>query len=269
MLGIAVDPHFASNGYVYVYYTFRKYPACKERAEHVPVNRVSRFTMVGNTIKPSTEKVLVDEMKSFNGNHNAGNLGFGHDGLLYVSVGDGGCDFTMGSHGCGPDNTTAQRTNRLQGKILRITSGGGIPASNPFTGAGTARCNHGPIDDGLKCREIFALGFRNPFRFALDPNAPQTRLFVNDVGLSTWEEIDQVDAGKNYGWNTREGFCATGSTVDCGPPPRASRTRSSPTPTRPVARSSPARPSYRTGCGVPSTTTATCTATTRAARSSC
>jgi glucose/arabinose dehydrogenase len=220
MLGIAVDPHFASNGYVYVYYTFRKYPACKERAEHVPVNRVSRFTMVGNTIMPSTEKVLIDEMKSYNGNHNAGMVGFGHDGLLYVSVGDGGCDYTMGSHGCGADNTTAQLTNRLQGKILRITPGGDIPATNPFTGTGTARCNHGAIDIGLKCQEIFVLGFRNPFRFAFDPNTTQTRLFANDVGLSTWEEIDSVETGKNYGWNTREGFCATGSTTDCGTPPK-------------------------------------------------
>ena len=63
------------------------------------------------------------------------------------------------------------------------------------------------------------LGFRNPFRFAFDPNVAKTRMFVNDVGANTWEEIDKAVKGANYGWNTREGKCATGSLVDCGPPP--------------------------------------------------
>ncbi|MFL5804452.1 MAG: PKD domain-containing protein, partial [Roseiflexaceae bacterium] len=70
-----------------------------------------------------------------------------------------------------------------------------------------------------KCQEVFARGLRNPFRFAFDPNAAGTRFFINDVGESTWEEIDEGQAGADYGWAVREGFCAEGSTSDCGPPP--------------------------------------------------
>ncbi len=218
MLGVAVDPKFASNGFVYLYYTFKKFPVCKRDIAGVPVNRVSRFKMAGNTIKKSSEKVLVDEMISYHGNHNAGDLGFGNDGMLYASVGDGGCDYA-GRHGCDVQNTISQRGNTLQGKVLRITPKGGIPKDNPFTGPGTARCNHGAIAAGMTCQEIALLGLRNPFRFAFDPNSSATRLFVNDVGASTWEEIDDAVRGANYGWNTREGPCATGSIVDCGPPP--------------------------------------------------
>jgi hypothetical protein len=72
---------------------------------------------------------------------------------------------------------------------------------------------------GKKCQETFAWGLRNPFRMAFDPNATGTRFFVNDVGEITWEEIDLGKAGADYGWNVREGHCATGSTTDCGPPP--------------------------------------------------
>lgn len=218
MLGIAVDPSFATNGYVYVYYTFKKFALCKSDIANVPVNRVSRFKMVGDTIKPASERVLVDEMISYHGNHNAGDVGFGNDGMLYASVGDGGCDYT-GVSGCDPDNTIAQRRNTLQGKVLRITRAGGIPASNPFTGTGTARCSHGAIASGQTCQEIYLLGLRNPFRFAFDPNVVATRLFVNDTGQATWEEIDKAVKGRNYGWNAREGPCAQGSLTDCGPPP--------------------------------------------------
>jgi glucose/arabinose dehydrogenase len=197
MLGIAVDPKFATNGFVYVYYTFKKFPICKRDITNVPVNRVSRFKVAGNTISASSEKILIDGMISYHGNHNAGDLGFGKDGMLYASVGDGGCDYT-GASGCGPDNAIALTTFNLQGKVLRITPAGGIPAGNPFTGAGTARCNHGPVGTNLKCQEIYLYGLRNPFRFAFDPNAPTTRMFVNDVGEFTWEEIDDAVAGANY-----------------------------------------------------------------------
>jgi glucose/arabinose dehydrogenase len=218
MLGLAIDPDFAVNGFVYVYYTFKKFPVCDRDTVDVPVNRVSRFKMVGDTIRPRSEKILVDEMISYHGIHNAGMLGFGHDGMLYASVGDGGCDYE-GAHGCDAQNTIAQRTNSLQGKVLRITPNGGIPRGNPFTGPGTARCNQGAIAAGMRCQEIYLFGLRNPFRFAFDPNSVKTRLFVDDVGQGTWEEIDQAVKGANYGWNTREGPCATGSVVDCGAPP--------------------------------------------------
>jgi glucose/arabinose dehydrogenase len=218
LLGVALDPNFTLNGYLYLYYTFKKFGTCTKDAVDVPVNRVSRFTMTGNTIDPGSEKILVDEIINYNGNHNAGALGFGKDGLLYASVGDGGCDYEA-PHGCDKNNGVAQRLNSLQGKVLRIKANGGIPGTNPFTGAGSARCNHGAIAAGMQCQEIYLYGLRNPFRFAFDPNPAKTRLFVNDVGQGTWEEIDRAVKGANYGWNVREGPCAVGSKVDCGPPP--------------------------------------------------
>ena len=77
----------------------------------------------------------------------------------------------------------------------------------------------GRTSPGTRCQETFAWGMRNPFRLAVDPNSPATRFFINDVGEITWEEIDLGQTGADYGWNLREGFCATGSTTDCGAPP--------------------------------------------------
>jgi glucose/arabinose dehydrogenase len=211
LLGITPDPAFASNGFVYAYYTRNKSGTC--------VNRVSRFTLSGNTISPSSELVLVDEIPAPGGNHNAGDVQFGKDGLLYASVGDGYCDYA-GNSGCGHANDAARDQNVLVGKILRITSTGGIPASNPFQGAGTARCNvTGRTSAGNKCQETFAWGLRNPFRIAFDSNAAGTRFYINDVGQSTWEEVDNGVAGADYGWSDREGPCANGSDTNCGPPP--------------------------------------------------
>ena len=212
LLGIAVDPSFSANGYVFLYYSFKKAAACDSST----VNRVSRFVMTGNTL--GSETVLIDNIHSPAGNHNAGDLHFGKDGLLYISVGDGGCDYAGG--GCGGANDAARDRNVLVGKILRVDRDGGIPAANPFQGAGTARCNvTGAAASGVICQETFAWGLRNPFRFAFDPNAAGTRFYINDVGQNAWEEIDEGVAGADYGWNVREGHCATGSTTDCGPPP--------------------------------------------------
>jgi glucose/arabinose dehydrogenase len=138
--------------------------------------------------------------------------------MLYISVGDGGCDHT-GTHGCAAANGTARRGNTPLGKVLRITPAGGIPADNPFTGTNTARCNLGAIAVGKICQETYVRGLRNPFRLAFDPNSGPTRFFINDVGQSSWEEIDRAVKGADYGWNIREGHCATGSTTNCGPPP--------------------------------------------------
>jgi PKD repeat protein len=184
------------------------------------VERVSRFILPNtNVIDPASEVVLIDNVPNEDGIHNAGDLAFGKDGDLYVSIGDGGCDYLFDS-GCGSQNDAARDRNILLGKILRITPSGGIPADNPFLGPGTARCGQtGMTDPGTICRETFAWGLRNPFRFAPDPNAAGMRLFINDVGQSTWEEIDRGQAGADYGWNVREGPCARGSRTDCGPPP--------------------------------------------------
>jgi glucose/arabinose dehydrogenase/outer membrane protein assembly factor BamB len=220
LLGVAVDPGFGSTRHVFLYYTFNKFGACPSNTSASPVNRVSRFTLPDtNVIDPASEVVLVDNMPSPNGNHNGGDLQFGKDGHLYVSVGDGGCDYA-GDSGCAGSNNAARDQHVLTGKVLRITKDGGIPADNPFRGADSARCNvEGRTDPGKKCQETFAWGLRNPFRIAFDPGALGTRFFINDVGQNAWEEIDLATAGADYGWNVREGACATGSTTNCGPAP--------------------------------------------------
>ena len=198
LLGLATDPAFAANHFIYLYYTAATASGC--------MNRVSRFVLSNdNVVDPASESILIN-IPSPGCCHNGGDLHFGKDGYLYVSVGDG----TLG----GRDPSV------LLGKILRVTSDGGIPADNPFLGADRARCHGtGRPDPGEVCQETYSLGLRNPFRIAFDPNASGTRFYINDVGQDTWEEIDAGRAGADYGWNVREGFCATGSTTDCGPPP--------------------------------------------------
>ena len=208
LLGVVVDPNFSANHYVYVFYTYNKFGVCptgQPTNSNNPVNRVSRFVMSGDTVDPATEKVLVDNIPSPNGNHNAGDLRFGKDDFLYVTVGDGGCDY-RGDSGCAGANDASRDRHVLLGKVLRITRDGNIPATNPYTGTDSARCNlTGRTEPGKNCQETFASGLRNPFRFAFDPNAAGTRFFINDVGQNAWEEIDQGKAGADYGWNLCEG----------------------------------------------------------------
>jgi glucose/arabinose dehydrogenase len=220
LLGVAVDPSFALNHFIYAYYTSNKFNSCVTGSLLSPVNRVARFVLADNNIVDvATETVLVDNLPSWGGNHNGGDLEFGRDGQLYVSVGDGGCDYA-GNSGCAAQNDAVRDQHVLLGKILRITPSGGIPVDNPFQGAGTARCNvTGMTAPGNRCQETYAWGLRNPFRIAFDPNAAGTRFYINDVGQNTWEEIDLGAAGADYGWNVREGHCATGSTTNCGAPP--------------------------------------------------
>src|SRR6185436_1803054 len=220
LLGVAVDPAFASTHFIYLYYTYKKFGSCPYDTTGVPVNRVSKFILPNSNVSdPNSETVLIDNVPNEDGIHNAGDLAFGKDGNLYISIGDGGCDYAFNS-GCGSQNDAARDQHILLGKILRITPAGGIPASNPFQGAGTARCAlTGMTDPGKRCQETFAWGLRNPFRMAFDPNVAGTKFFINDVGQSTWEEIDLGQAGADYGWNVREGPCARGSRTDCGPPP--------------------------------------------------
>jgi glucose/arabinose dehydrogenase len=203
LLGVAVHPSFAANHFIYLFYTFETggSPAC--------INRVSRFTLPdSNVIDPVSELVLIDNMPSPNGNHNAGDVQFGNDGLLYVSIGDGG------------PGSNARIEHVLTGKVLRVTDSGGIPAGNPFQGAGTGDCRFtGSTTPGNKCRETFAWGFRNPFRLAFDPNAAGTSFRINDVGQSNWEEIDLAQAGADYGWNICEGTHAAGTNNPCSAAP--------------------------------------------------
>ena len=229
LLGVAVDPSFATNHYIYLYYTAQeKAGDCAENGSTTPagpdfpVNRVSRFTLGDDSIvDTASEAVLIDKIPSPHGNHNGGDLQFGNDGDLYVSVGDGGCDYA-GDSGCGSQNDASRDPNVLLGKLLRVTvPDGGVPPDNPYTGSNSARCNvAGRTDTGKFCQETYASGFRNPWRFAFDQGGPLgTRLFVNDVGQGRWEEVDLGAPGSDYGWNVREGPCVTGSTTDCGPPP--------------------------------------------------
>jgi glucose/arabinose dehydrogenase len=217
VLGVAVDFEFTLNRYIYLYYTYNKPGTnCATSSSNVAVNRVSRFILgTNNQINPSSEVVLLDNILSYAGNHNAGDVNFGKDGYLYVSIGDGGCDFANNS-GCAGDNDAAKDRNTLLGKIIRITHEGEVPPGNPYTGSNTARCNRGSTTNGKTCQEIFVTGLRNPFRFAFDPNSSTTKFHINDVGQNTWEEINVGQVGADYGWNTREGNCANSSTSNCG-----------------------------------------------------
>jgi glucose/arabinose dehydrogenase len=210
LLGVAVDPNFANNGYIYLYYTYKKHGVCPDHEpanRRNPVNRVSRLVMSGDTVDPASERVLIDNIPSPNGNHNAGDLHVGKDGYLYVSVGDGGCDYAEPER-CQYENDASRDRHVLLGKVLRITPEGGIPPDNPFIGPNSRRCNvTGRTARGNNCRETFARGFRNPFRMAFDPDTSltTTRFLINDVGGQDLEEIDRGKAGADYGWNLCEG----------------------------------------------------------------
>jgi glucose/arabinose dehydrogenase len=223
LMSVAVDPAFTTNHYIYVYYTFKKLGACQYASNGdtlLPVNRVSRFVLGSNDVAdPATETVLIDNIPAPEGYHIGADLEFGKDGYLYVSTGDGGCQYSDPVW-CDHYNAASRDQNVLLGKVLRVTRDGAIPSSNPYQGTDSARCNStGITTAGKKCQETFAWGLRNPFRMAFDPNAAGTRFFINDVGEITWEEIDLGQAGTDYGWNVREGHCATDSATDCGPPP--------------------------------------------------
>ena len=172
LLGIAFDPDFLTNQYVYVYYT---------ATTPVVHNRISRFTASGDVAAAGSEVVLL-ELNNLSSatNHNGGALHFGRDGKLYASVGENAT------------RENSQTLGNLLGKMLRINSDGTIPPDNPFYGSTT----------GVN-RAIWALGLRNPFTFGIHPNSG--RIFINDVGESTWEEINEGVAGSNYGWPVTEG----------------------------------------------------------------
>lgn len=172
LLGIAFDPDFLSNSFVYVYYT------ATTPAIH---NRISRFTANGDVAAVGSEVVLVElENLTAATNHNGGAIHFGLDGKLYAAVGE---------------NATASNsqtlTNRL-GKMLRYNSDGTIPTDNPFYNTASG-------DN----RSIWAYGLRNPFTFGVHPLSG--RMHINDVGQSAWEEVDLGIAGANYGWPSSEG----------------------------------------------------------------
>jgi glucose/arabinose dehydrogenase len=223
LLGVAVDPAFSTNHHVFVLYTHRNGSACGRNLDPYPVNRVSRLTLGDDDrIDTGSEVVVLDHIPARTGQHNAGDLHFGADGLLYVSTGDGYCRLPPADDSrCTDDNNNSRSLSSLLGKILRIAPDGSIPPSNPWVGAaGSRRCGDpsaaGPPSGTGPCRETFATGLRNPFRFAVRPGTSE--LYINDVGQDAWDEINLGAPGADYGWNTREGHCARGSTTNCGAP---------------------------------------------------
>ncbi len=219
LLGVAVDPKFAQNRYIYLYYTANVSGSCAQNSPQSPVNRVIRFVLPDTNVITSGPFTLIANIPSPNGNHNGGDLQFGPGGQLFVSTGDGGCD-PAGDSGCAAQNDAAQAKNLLSGKILRVTPTGEVPSFNPFVGANSVRCGPtGGTSAGKVCGEIYALGLRNPYRMAFNPNTSTTSFYINDVGQNDREEIDLGIKGANYGWNMREGICKTGSSTDCGAPP--------------------------------------------------
>jgi PKD repeat protein len=187
---------------------------CQHDLELGPRNTVVRYTVLANeyTIDTKSEKTILETLPLPNKVHNGGDMHFGVDGMLYVTLGDG--SFRAEAY--------SQDLSQLFGKVLRITEDGGIPASgNPYTGTDTAPCAKGTkLSNGRKCQEIFAYGFRNPFRMTMDPHSTKTvRFLINDVGGKTWEETNVGGAGyvgANYGWPRVEGPCAYASKSKCG-----------------------------------------------------
>ena len=189
LLGMAFHPGFPANPRVYLSYTTSVGGALR--------SRISEFTTPdgGLTLAAGSERVLLTVNQPYS-NHNGGGIAFGPDGYLYAGLGDGGS-------GGDPQNN-AQTPTTLLGKILRIDVDGGspygVPAGNPF--AGSPLCN--ATGTGAQgCPEIFAWGFRNPWRWSFDRQTGQ--LWAGDVGQGAWEEIDVVVLGGNYGWRFREG----------------------------------------------------------------
>ncbi|KAL8867642.1 MAG: hypothetical protein Q9198_008445, partial [Flavoplaca austrocitrina] len=188
--------------------------------------------MTGGEIARGSEKVLINNIPSPNGNHNAGDLHFGKDGKLYVSTGDGACNYASPTR-CQPDNGVSRYRNVLNGKILRVNADGTVPGDNPYAGSdrgvrcGTLTNNKAAggsvAPAGTLCKETYAWGFRNPFRFAMNPDAAQTSFRVNDVGGGYREEISSGEKGADYGWNCFEGTRTNSNTGKCRPLPDAEK----------------------------------------------
>lgn len=213
LLGLAFHPNYKSNGKFYVFYTAPPPaggPTEQTGNTGLPMTwdnttRVSEFKVSGDAdaADMSTEKNIINEPHP-QFNHNGGTIAFGADGFLYISIGDGGNKNDIGpghvedwyAPNAGGNGQDIEKN--LMGNILRIdvnSSGNGknygIPADNPFVGK-----------TGLD--EIYAYGFRNPYRFSFDMGG-SNRLFAGDAGQNLYEEVSIVNKGGNYGWNVKEG----------------------------------------------------------------
>lgn len=178
LLGIALDPAFSVNQYVYLYHTLPTTPAR---------NRISRYTFNGDVITAASQVTVLDLEPLVKTNHHGGALAFGTDGKLYVAVGnnndDGGnVNFV---------NPNALDLDTYFGKLLRINSDGSAPGDNPFPSGSEQR------------KRIWAYGLRNPYSIDVHSNG---KILVNDVGNKSFEEInDATIGGLNFGWPRKEG----------------------------------------------------------------
>jgi uncharacterized repeat protein (TIGR03806 family) len=182
LLGIAFDPRFADNGWVYLHFDQK----IDDKPGIAYQSVIARFTSLdgGSTLDPTTELLVIKVDHPFT-NHNGGRISFGPDGMLYWGLGDGGSS--------GDPHRNGQNKESLLGKILRLDTSKepyAIPPTNPFANGGGRP-------------EIYAWGFRNPWKHAFDPVTGD--LWVGDVGQQRFEEINRVVLGGNYGWNVREG----------------------------------------------------------------
>lgn len=204
LLGMAFHPDFESNSRFYVHYNLNPRPGGPDSGSSWDnTSRISEFRQSATNpdqADPASERIIL-EADQPQGNHQGGGITFGPDGYLYIGLGDGGAANDMGaghvddwyeqnSGGNGQDITS-----NLLGSILRIDVNSGdpyaIPPDNPLVG-----------EEGLD--EIYAYGFRNPYKFSFDKGG-SNQLYVGDVGQILWEEINLVEPGGNYGWNVKEG----------------------------------------------------------------
>ncbi|HEX8023547.1 PQQ-dependent sugar dehydrogenase [Mucilaginibacter sp.] len=185
LLGICLHPQFKSNKKFYVFYSANT----TGKFNHKDVVAEYKLSANSDAIDPNSGRVILAQDKP-DGNHDGGCIQFGRDGYLYISFGDGGGQGDK--HG---EIGNGQNLSNLLGKILRVDVNGNtpysIPKNNPFAGKKDA------------APEIWAYGFRNPYRFSFDKASGQ--LFAGDVGQDLWEEVDIVTKGANYGWRLTEG----------------------------------------------------------------
>lgn len=191
LLGLAFHPNYASNGYFYVNYN-------NVNDGRTTISRFSRSIADPNKADSLSELKLLEIYQPYD-NHKGGQMMFGQDGYLYIGMGDGGNQ--------GDPGNRAQNPDTLLGKVLRIdvnnTSGGhnySIPPDNPYAISGGAK-------------EVYALGFRNPWRFSQD--SVTGLIYVADVGQNNYEEVDILQKGKNYGWHITEGTHCYNPAVGC------------------------------------------------------
>jgi glucose/arabinose dehydrogenase len=220
VLGLAFHPGYAGNGRFFVYYSAPLRPGAPAGYDHTA--RVSEFRVSAanaNRADPASERIVLEVDKP-QFNHNGGTLLFGpRDGYLYMSIGDGGGADDVGlghvddwyAANAGGNGQDIQQN--LLGNILRIDVDRGapyaVPADNPFTG--TPGCADG-------CDEIWAYGFRNPYRISFDLGGARD-LFVGDAGQELWEEVSIAVKGGNFGWNVKEGtHCFSTDNPDESPP---------------------------------------------------